>query len=311
MTLRVAIVGPTASGKSGLGLRLADELGGEIVNADALQVYRGFDIGTDKPTSDVRRRVPHHLIDILDPDERFSAGEFARRARAALADIEGRRKVPIVVGGSGLYLRALLDGMSPIPPGEPAVEEELRRRLGTEGLPALLDELREADPATACRLAAGDTQRILRALLVARSTGRPLSEWIAERPFGIQPLPAVKIGLTLPRAILYDRISGRVTTMVKRGWVEEVKTLLDRGIEPSFPAFQAIGYRQILRHVQGEWSLESALEDTVKATCRYAKRQRTWFRKEAGVRWIPAIELDDAIPSLMHDFESAGGRLVS
>ncbi|HEY4563203.1 MAG TPA: tRNA (adenosine(37)-N6)-dimethylallyltransferase MiaA, partial [Thermoanaerobaculia bacterium] len=210
----LAIVGPTATGKSELGMALAGELGGEIVNADALQAYRGLDIGTAKPSPADRERVPHHLIDILEPHEVYSAGEFARRAQEAIADVQGRGRVPIVVGGSGLYLRALFAGISPVPPGDLAVRQELRERLAAEGLAGLREELARLDPPTAARLAAGDTQRILRALEVARVTGRPLSAWISEQPFGTQAIAAIRVGLTVPRAILYDRIAGRVARML-------------------------------------------------------------------------------------------------
>ncbi|MCP4654744.1 MAG: tRNA (adenosine(37)-N6)-dimethylallyltransferase MiaA [bacterium] len=306
----IVVLGPTATGKSTFGMRLAEELDGEIINADALQVYRGLDIGTAKPSAAMRRAVPHHLIDILDPHERFSAGEFARRARAAIAEIGGRGKRAILVGGSGLYLRALVEGMSPIPPGDPSVRAALAERLDHEGLPALFAELRRLDPETAARLAAGDRQRILRALEVVHSSGRPLSSWIRGQPFGKQSLPAFRIGLTLPRTILYDRIVGRVRDMVERGWLEEVITLLDQGVEPSSPAFQAIGYRQLVRHVEEKWSLEAALEDTIRATRRYAKRQMTWFRKEMGIRWVPALRLAGTIPSLLQDLKSAGGTFA-
>jgi len=288
----IAVLGPTATGKSALGLFLAEELGGEIVNADALQVYRGFDIGTAKPTAEERARVPHHLLDVAEPAERFSAGEFARRAREAIAGIESRGRRPIAVGGSGLYLRALLDGISPIPPGDPEVRRRLRRRLEEVGLAALHEELGRRDPATAARLPAGDRQRILRALEVVEASGTPLSEWIARRPYGAERLPAVRLGLTLPRALLYDAIERRVARMVERGWVEEVERLLSGGLSPSAPAFQAIGYRQIARHVAGEWSLERALEETVRATRRYSKRQLTWFRKEPDILWLDARRVE-------------------
>lgn len=291
-------------------MRLAEELDGEIINADALQVYRGFDIGTAKPSAQMQRAIPHHLIDILDPSERFSAGEFARRARIAIAEIDARGRTAIVVGGSGLYLRALLQGMSPIPASDPTIRAALADRLEREGLPALHAELRRLDPETAGRLATGDRQRILRALEVVLSSCRPLSSWIRGQPFGEQSLPALRIGLTLPRSILYDRIAGRVRDMVERGWLEEVITLLDQGVEPSSPAFQAIGYRQLVRHVEEKWSLEAALEDTIRATRRYAKRQMTWFRKEIGIRWVSALRVAGAIPSLLQDLKSAGGTLV-
>jgi tRNA dimethylallyltransferase len=302
----LAIVGPTATGKSALGLALAEILQGEIVNADALQVYRGFDIGTAKPGPADRERVPHHLIDILDPSEIYSAGEFARRAREAIADIQGRGKLPIVVGGSGLYLRALFSGMSPIPPGDPEVQGELRARLAAEGLASLRDELARVDPRTEARLASGDTQRVLRALEVARVTGRPLSAWIAEQPFGTQAIAGVRVGLTLPRAILYDRIAGRVAWMLEAGWLEEVEGLIRLGLSPRFPAFQAIGYRQLVRHLEGDGSLEQAIAGIVQETRRFAKRQETWFRKEPDVTWFSAQELKRQIPGVLEHAKHRG-----
>ena len=288
----IAILGPTATGKSALGLALAERLDGEIVNADALQVYRGFDLGTAKPTPEERRRVPHHLVDVLDPTERYSAGEFARRARRAIGEIRSRHRRPVVVGGSGLYVRALLEGISPVPPGDPEVRAGLRERLDREGLGPLFRELRTRDPETAERLPPGDTQRILRALEVVEVSGTPLSEWIARRPYGEDRLEAVRLGLTLPRKLLYDSLERRVTRMVERGWVSEVGSLLSRGVPLSAPAFQAIGYREIARHVAGEWSLERAVEETVRATRRFAKRQLTWFRRERDVVWLDARDVE-------------------
>lgn len=306
----LAIVGPTAVGKSRLALELARELDGEIVNADALQVYRGFDVGTAKPSAEERRRVRHHLVDVLEPDERFSAGEFARRARAAIAGIEAAGRRAIVVGGSGLYLKALLDGISPIPRGDPEIRRDLRRRLEREGLPPLVRDLERLDPVTAARLAPGDTQRVLRALEVALASGRPLSSWIAGQPFGAQQLPALRIGLTLPRGILYDRIAGRVVHMVELGWVEEVAALLRRGLDPSFPAFQAIGYRQMVRHVLGEWTLATAVAETIRATRRFAKRQLTWFRKDRNVTWCEAHGLGERISEVLAHLERTDLRRV-
>jgi tRNA dimethylallyltransferase len=306
----VAIVGATATGKSALGLALAERLpgGGEIVNADALQVYRGFEVGTAKPSPAERRRVPHHLIDILDPHERYSAGEFARRAGQTIAAIRGRGRWPIVVGGSGLYLRALLAGISPVPAADPRVRERLRRRAAREGLAPLAVELARLDPATAARLAPGDSQRVLRALEVALVSGQPLSAWIAKQPFGIQSIAAIRVGLTLPRAILYDRIEGRVGRMVESGWIEEVRGLIGRGLDPGLPAFQAIGYRQLVHHVRGDWSLARAVEETVRATRRFAKRQETWFRKEPDVTWFSAEDLDRRIPQVLAHVQSGLGE---
>lgn len=285
----LAIVGATATGKSSLGLALAGAIGGEIVNADALQVYRGLDIGTAKPTPEERRRVPHHLIDLLDPEEPWSAGEFARRARPVLDEIRGRGRLPVVVGGSGFYVHALLRGLAPLPPRQPQVRRELERRMEADGLASLRRELERLDPATAARLAPGDRQRIVRALEVVLATGRPLSQWQAEAPPAELRPAALRVGLTLPRAILYDRIGARVHRMIECGWVEEVAGLLRRGVDPAAPAFQAIGYRQIVCHIRGERALDVAVRDIVLATRRFAKRQETWFRnKEPEVIWLRA-----------------------
>lgn len=288
----LAIVGATATGKSALALELAEHLGGEIINADALQVYRGLDIGTAKPSPEERARVPHHLIDILEPHEPYSAGVFARRAEEVIAEIRGRGRLPIVVGGSGLYLRALFEGMSPTPPSDPEVRRRLQERLLAEGLPALAAELRGIDPETAARLAPGDTQRILRALEVAAVSGEPLSAYISRQPFGAQRIEAIRVGLTLPRAILYDRIAVRVGRMVEKGWSEEVAGLLAGGLTSDLPAFQAIGYRQLAQHLEGTWSLDQAIAETIRATRRFAKRQETWFRKESAITWFSAQDLN-------------------
>ncbi len=286
----VTILGPTAVGKSDLAMELAERLDGELISADALQVYRGFDIGTAKPSVRDRERVRHHLIDILDPHERYSAAAFASDARRAMAQIESRGRLPILVGGSGLYLRALIEGISPIPRGSDEVRRRLQRRLAEEGLGSLRDQLRELDPETARKTAEGDSQRTLRALEVALCTGRPLSSWIADRPYGSKPLAAAKIGLTLPRDVLYDRIDRRASRMLAEGWVEEVSGLLDLGLSPTLPAFQAIGYKQLVRHLREGWALELATEDTIRATRAYAKRQMTWFRADSAVEWFGALE---------------------
>lgn len=282
----LVLVGATASGKSGLALRLAEAMGGEIVNADAFQVYRGFDLGTAKATREERERVPHHLLDILEPSEEFSAGAFARRAADALERIRSGGATPIVVGGSGFYLEALWRGLAPVPDVPREVRETWRSRLESEGLAALRRELERVDPATAARLAPGDTQRTLRALEVESVSGRPLSRWLAAERRPASPLTPLKVGLTLSRAVLYDRIRVRLSRMVERGWVEEVERLLGRGIDPSQPAFRAIGYQDVARVVRGEIDLDSALAGAERDTRRYAKRQRTWFRREADIKWL-------------------------
>lgn len=304
--LVVAVVGPTASGKTDLALRLAEHLGAEIVNADALQVYRGLDVGTAKPTAEERSRVRHHLLDVVEPTERFSAGDFARRARAVLAELADAGRPALVVGGSGFYLRALFEGLSPLPRAHPEVRAELKARAETEGVEVLHAELRRLDPVSAGRIGAGDVQRIVRALEVERVTGRPLSEWIARRPAPYQPLSALHVGLTLPRPILYDHIAVRVGRMIERGWVDEVKKLLAQGVPYDAPAFQAIGYRQIVRCVRGELDLPEAMDETIRATRRFAKRQMTWFRKESQVRWFDPRVLADDLSDVLRLLRSSG-----
>ncbi len=301
-----AIVGPTASGKSELALRLAEAFHGEIVNADALQVYRGLNIGTAKPSAADLSKVRHHLVDLLAPCEPFSAGEFSRLAREAILDIQQRGKTAIIVGGSGLYYRALFRGLSPVPPGDFEVRLRLRQRLEEEGLGVLRDELLRLDPVTAAKLPQNDTQRTLRALEVALVSDRPLSDWIADSPFGEQRLSGLSIGLTLPRAILYDRIERRIRCMMAAGWVDEVKTLLAAGFSPSTPAFQAIGYRQLVRHLLDGWNLEEAVGDIVRATRRFAKRQLTWFRKEPEIVWFDSPELEQRVDQVFTYLQSSG-----
>jgi len=303
-----AIVGPTASGKSALAMELAEATGGEIVNADALQVYRGFDIGTAKPSPEERQRVPHHLVDILDPGARYSAGEFARRARAALAEIAARGRTAILVGGSGLYLRALWSGIAPLPPVDGAARAALLERLEREGLGALHAELARLDPPTAVRLGPGDTQRILRALEVAVSTGETLTSWIAKQPFGTAPVAMHKVGLTLPRGLLYDAIAARVQKMLDAGWLEEVRALLVNGVDRSAPAFQAIGYRQWVELLDGARGFDESLQTVVTSTRRFAKRQETWFRREEGIVWWDARRTRECLLSMMEMPEVAGAE---
>ena len=303
----LAIVGATCTGKSGLALALAQSLGAELVNGDALQVYRGLNRGTAKPNEEERALVPHHLIDILDPEERFSAGEFSRRARRLIAEVQGRGRLPIVVGGSGFYIRALFRGLSAIPAVPEEVRESLRNKLEERGLEALYRELERVDPATARRLSPQDKQRILRALEVAAATGRAISEWRSVQPAEKGP-EALLVGLTLPRPLLYDRIALRARCMVRRGWVNEIEGLLAQGVSEAAPAFQAIGYRQLLSHLRGHCALEDAIEETVRATRRYAKRQETWFRRERVSAWFPSTDPGLLASNVMTYLASQGIR---
>jgi len=286
----VIILGPTGVGKSAAGVTLASRFGGEIINCDSMQVYRGFDIGTDKPTPEMRRRVPHHLLDIAGASEQFTAADFVREAVAALRAIEERGRLPFVVGGTGLYLKALLDGLFP----GPGRNEELRRTLDREaaekGLTGLYNRLEEADPVYARLIGPRDKIRIIRALEVFHLTGEPISEHFRRTRSQVTDFHLLKIGLKLERKELYRMIEERVDRMFKRGLVGEVRGLLDAGVGPESPPFRALGYKRVLSHLQGGISLEEAARLTKQDTRHYAKRQISWFQKMAGVTWFPAGE---------------------
>jgi tRNA dimethylallyltransferase len=286
----IAIVGPTASGKSALALRLARERGGEIVSCDSQQVYRGLDIGTAKPTPEERREIPHHLIDVADPDATFSAADYARLARAALGDIRGRGRLAIVAGGSGLYLRALLEGLFEGPSRDEGLRrrlEELAERFGDARLHRLLSRV---DPEAAARIQERDRVRIVRALEVFRATGQPIS---THHRAGAQPLrgyPFRLLGLSQDRVELRRAVERRTRAMLERGLLEEVQCLLDRGLGPELRPLRAIGYREAIRVLGGEMSLEEAERAIVTETMRLAKRQMTWFRHQADVSWFGDAE---------------------
>ncbi len=291
----VAIVGPTASGKSGLGVSLARKFGGEILACDSTQVYRGFDIGTAKPTADERAGVPHHLLDLVDPTFVFTAGEYRLRAVAVLEDLRHRARLPILTVGTGLYLRALLEGLA----DAPARSEELRARLESRAdalsLQYLHRVLRRLDPQAAKRIGPRDRPKMIRAIEVCLLTGRPLTEVHQagrERLDGYAPL---RIGLQPPRAALYDRIERRLQTMLDRGWLEEVATLARTGIPETAKPFDFIGYSELRAHHEGTITLAAAKKAISQATRHYAKRQLTWFRKEPLVHWLPGFGDDPAI----------------
>jgi tRNA dimethylallyltransferase len=282
--LLIALVGPTAAGKSALALRLAEGQRGEIVSCDSLQVYRGLDIGSAKPTPEERRRVPHHLLDVVDPDEPFSAADYARRARAALASIRERGTAPFVVGGTGLYLRALLRGLF----AGPSRDEPLRARL--EAMTARYGEKRlhrwlaRVDPASAARIEAADRVRVVRALEVFHATGRPLS---GHHQAGAEPLRGFTVrllGLAPSRETLRAAVEARTDRMVAGGLVEETRRLIERYGAEARP-LKSIGYRQAAAVVRGALGVEQARRDIVKETMRYAKRQMTWFRRQEQVEW--------------------------
>jgi tRNA dimethylallyltransferase len=300
--LRVAaLVGATAVGKTGVALALAARLGAEIVNADSLQVYRELDIGTAEPSREERGLAPHHLIDVADPPEMYDAARFCREGRAVLGDLRRRGVPPLVVGGTGLYLKALLSGL--FAEGEPApgVRERLRRELEDLGLAGLYQRLTHLDPATAARLHPHDTYRIVRALEVMAATGRPLSELISAHRFKDAPYEVLKLGLELDREELYRRIELRVEVMLEQGWLDEVEGLLTR-YPPTLKPLQALGYRHLINFLTGRWSWEEALTLLTRDTRRYAKRQLTWFGSDPEVRWFHPDRVEEMAAALAEFF---------
>ncbi|MCS6845605.1 MAG: tRNA (adenosine(37)-N6)-dimethylallyltransferase MiaA [Caldilineales bacterium] len=281
----VAIVGPTAVGKSALALEAAQRLGGEIVSADSRQIYRGMDIGTDKPTPEQRRRVPHHLLDVVEPDQVFTLAQYQRAAYNAIADIHERGRLPLLVGGTGLYVRAVLEGLHiPEVPPDPALRQELEAFAQAEGAQALHARLAALDPDAARRIDPRNVRRVVRALEVTLLTGVPISRLQQASP---PPFRVLRIGLTRPRPVLYARIDRRVDAMIEAGLVEEVRRLLEAGYSPSLPALTGLGYRQIIQYLQGELSLAEAVAAIKQQTRRFVRQQATWFRlDDPQIRWF-------------------------
>ena len=275
----LAIVGPTASGKSALALDIAERHGGEIVSADSRQVYRGLSVGTAKPTAAEQARVPHHLIDVADPAERYDVSRYQREGRAALADIERRGKLAVVVGGTGLYVRALLDGLEleSVP-----TDPDLRARLETEAAAGadLHERLRAVDPEAAARTDPRNVRRVVRYLEASLLGGAVSARWRRG-----DAIAATKVGLAPPRPWLVARIERRVRAMVEGGVLDEARGLLERGIDPRLPSMSAHGYVHWMAHLRGDLSLERAIELTIRDTRAYSRRQMTWFRRDEAVRW--------------------------
>lgn len=279
------VVGPTASGKSALAIRVALAVGGEVVNCDSLQLYRGFDIGTAKVPEAARGGVPHHLIDLIEPTQLFTAGDYARTARAILADIAGRGQIPVVVGGTGFYLRALVDGLVPAPPRSETVRWRLERR--EQRRPGSLHRiLSRLDPAAAERIHSNDKNKTIRALEVRLLEGGPISTLFARGRDPLTGFRPIKLGLNPPRRLLYQRLDARTVEMFEQGLIEEVRHLLSSGVPLHAKPFEALGYKQALQVIQSGLTREQALRSTQLETRRYAKRQITWFRKEHEVHWL-------------------------
>ena len=301
--LPIVIAGPTGTGKSDLALRIAETVGGEIVNYDSVQIYRGFDIGSAKPSADVRARLPHHLFDIIDPDVDFNAADYARLAREACREITSRGKRPILAGGTFFYLRALLHGLPEMPGRDADLRTRIRRLAGRpRGNVWLHRWLSKVDPQSGGRIAPADRHRVERALEVWLLSGRPISEW--ERPTAgtAEEMAATKIGLTLERSRLVERLERRVDSMYAAGLVDETRGLLAKYPRTARP-FGAIGYAEAVGVVLGEMSVDTAIAETKRRTRAYAKRQMTWLRSERNVQWIDIATVDDTFAAAMRLLE--------
>lgn len=280
----VAVVGPTAVGKSDLAVALAQSVGGEVVNTDAMQLYRGMDVGTAKHPVDERVGVPHHLLDLLEVTQGASVAHFQRLAREVIAQCRARSVVPVLVGGSALYTRAVLDRFD-FPGTDPAVRERWQQRLDRVGAEALHRELREVDPEAAGQILPGNGRRIVRALEVVELTGRPFSATLPRQEY-VDPA-TVQIGLDCPRDELDRRIEARVRRMWDAGLLDEVRELERQGLREGLTASRALGYQQVLAHLAGECTEQEAYEATVRGTRRFARRQDSWFRKDPRITWLP------------------------
>ncbi len=279
----IAVVGPTGSGKSSLALAIAQKFGGEILNFDSVQVYRGLDIGSAKTPVQERRGIPHHLLDVVSPVEDFTAGAFAARAQDCLRQITARGALPVLAGGTGFYLRSLLEGLSPAPPANAA----LRQRLS--GSPALHRFLRRLDPAAAARIHPNDRQKLIRAIELAITVSSPSPR------APLNGFSVLKIGLNPDRASLYERLNLRSRALFDAGLLEETQAQLDAGIPPTAKGLQSLGYKQALAVMEGRMSREEAISDVQIKTRQYAKRQMTWFRRERDVQWLEGFGEDREI----------------
>ncbi|WP_074654315.1 tRNA (adenosine(37)-N6)-dimethylallyltransferase MiaA [Terriglobus roseus] len=303
--LLVVLVGPTGSGKTALSLALAERLGGEVVSCDSVAVYREMELGTAKPSREERTRVPHHLIDVAWPSEEYTAGDYGRAAREAVAGIAVRGHVPIVAGGTGLYLRALLDGLSPVPQRDEALRDRLRAAADRRG-PALLHRvLRRLDPANAAKIHANDLPKLIRAIEVSVMEGRPMSEaWSDRRPQPLTGFRVVQLGLMPDRAALYERINARCAAMYADGLVQETRALVAK--YGSTRALGALGYAEAQAVLRGEMTEPEAVERAQIGHRNYSKRQGTWFRRDPRIQWIEGFG-GEVLEEALHMIEATNG----
>jgi tRNA dimethylallyltransferase len=304
LPLLVAILGPTASGKTSLSLHVAGQMQGEIVSCDSVAVYREFEIGTAKPSKEERQRVPHHLIDIAGPEELVTAGDYSRLARQAIAEIAARGNLPIVVGGSGLYLRALLEGLFPGPPRSAELRLRLRERASERGTDYLHKLLRRMDPAAAETIHANDVPKVVRALEVSISARVPMTGLWQQGRDALQGFRILRVGLNPDREALYARINQRAREMFSAGLLEETRMLIDRYGTSVWP-LNSLGYKQAMQHLRGELSLEQAIAAAQQGHRNYAKRQMTWFRREPEVAWITDFGSNPAVQKQVVDLIKA------
>ena len=282
----VVIVGPTAVGKSRIAVEVAKVFETEVLTADSRQVYRGMDVGTDKPASEERQAVPHRLIDLVDPDESFNAGLYRRQAIDEIERLYRDCHLPLVVGGTGLYVRTLLKGLCDAPQADPIVREALRQEAEDQGYDRLYARLVEVDPVAAARLHPRDESKVIRALEVYQLSGRRMSEFQREHGFAERPFAALMIGLNRDRDMLYRRIEGRIDWQLAHGLIEETKRLLAQGYQRDSAAMKGLGYRQVAEHLAGEYDAAEMVRRFKRDTRRFSKRQMTWFRKEPGIQWL-------------------------
>lgn len=298
----VVVCGPTASGKTALAAELAKHFRMEVMSADSRQVYRGMDIGTAKATRSEQEMVPHHLIDVADPDQDFSAADFSQLGREIAEEIWARGHIPMVVGGTGLYIRGLIEGLLDAPAGDKELRKKLKEIEKNEGDGALHRRLQKVDPHLAQRLHPHNKVRIIRALEVFTLSGRKLSELQEEHSFSDCPFRTLKIGLLPEREVLYQRIDERAETMMTAGLLDEVRALLGKGYSPQLKALKTIGYRESILYLQGKLSFEEAISLIQRDTRRYAKRQITWFRKDRSIIWVDSLREFAKIQTLIEDF---------
>lgn len=283
-------MGPTCVGKSETALKSALHFNGEIINCDSMQVYKGFDIGTDKISPTKRKGVPHHLISIIDPSTQFTAADFVNFSLKAIESIHKKQKLPVITGGTGLYLKALLSGLFPEKQKQASIRQQIEKEADTFGLEKLRNELKKVDPEYFKKIGKNDRLRIIRAIEVYRSTKKPISRHFLDTRSFVKDFNVIRIGLIIDRKTLYKRIDARVDRMFKKGIVEEVQDLLESGVKENSPPFRAIGYKHVLRYLKNELTLEEAVHSTKKATRHYAKRQITWFKKMKGINWFSPFD---------------------